>query len=572
MVNRVPPEDITKTADGDHGFSLAVGDSLRINEGIDIVATGNGAFGINALGSNILSIAGSVSSSLSTGVALASNDLSMDVEGTGIVSGGRFGVLMSGARGVLTNYGNINGIEAGVSVGLTGVGIQIFNHGSIEATLMGINISSDANIVNSGTIEGALTGINAAGTPFHVVSFVNTGRISSASGVAIDLDNSRKINLVNTGVIDGHVRLSDNQISDDFYDGRGGTVTGTVFLNAGNDRAYGGAGNETIEGGGGNDTIDGGGGNDTAVYSGARANYTIVKNANGSLTVTDTRAGQDGVDTLTNVRFAKFSDQPQVVLHNTAPTGVALSKTAIAEDTLVNTVVMSLSATDADGDAVTYSLFSDVGGTFRIDGNSLVLVKALDYETQFLQPISVKAQDAYGGETIQSFLLDVTNVVETTGLTLTGTPGADSRTGEAGSDLIYGLAGNDVLKGEAGNDKLYGGLGKDVLTGGLGQDVFVFDSKPNKATNLDKIIDFNVRDDTIHLAKAAFSKIAKKGVLSSKAFYKGAKAHDADDRIIYDSKTGALFYDQDGKGAKVAIQMATLSKNLKMAAQDFYVI
>src|SRR5687768_14435426 len=164
MADQVPMQDITRIADGEHGFPLALGDNLRINEGIDVLASGNGAFGINALGSNILSIAGSVTSSFSNGVTLATDNLSMTVDGTGTVSGGRFGVLMAGTRGFLTNHGIINGVEAGVSVGLSGVGIQIFNHGSIISTVTsGMTVSSDASIVNSGLIEGRLAGINAAG-------------------------------------------------------------------------------------------------------------------------------------------------------------------------------------------------------------------------------------------------------------------------------------------------------------------------------------------------------------------------------------------------------------------------
>jgi Ca2+-binding RTX toxin-like protein len=146
------------------------------------------------------------------------------------------------------------------------------------------------------------------------------------------------------------------------------------------------------------------------------------------------------------------------------------------------------------------------------------------------------------------------------------------------SDVIHGLAGNDVLKGGAGNDTLFGGAGRDVLTGGTGQDVFVFDTKlaktnaAHKKTGLDKITDFVVADDTIDLSHRVFTKIGKMGVLKSGAFHVGAAAHDASDRIIYNKKTGALFYDQDGNGAHEAIQIATLSKSLKMTYHDFFII
>jgi Ca2+-binding RTX toxin-like protein len=161
---------------------------------------------------------------------------------------------------------------------------------------------------------------------------------------------------------------------------------------------------------------------------------------------------------------------------------------------------------------------------------------------------------------------------------LWGTPKADALTGGGMNDVIYGSGGRDVLKGLAGNDKLYGGAGKDVLSGGLGQDVFVFNTKLsktnalNKKHNLDKVTDFVVVDDTIHLAKSVFTKIAKKGVLKKDAFYMGVEAHDSSDRIIYNKKTGALSYDRDGDGAHEAIQIATLSKNLKLNHKDFFIL
>jgi Ca2+-binding RTX toxin-like protein len=60
--------------------------------------------------------------------------------------------------------------------------------------------------------------------------------------------------------------------------------------------------------------------------------------------------------------------------------------------------------------------------------------------------------------------------------------------------------------------------------------------------------------------------------LSSAAFWIGSKAHDSTDRIIYDNKTGALLYDADGTGSGAATLIATMSKELKLAHHDFYVI
>ena len=49
--------------------------------------------------------------------------------------------------------------------------------------------------------------------------------------------------------------------------------------------------------------------------------------------------------------------------------------------------------------------------------------------------------------------------------------------------------------------------------------------------------------------------------LTDDFFYSGAgqiAAHDATDRIIYDTTSGSLYYDADGNGSAAAIQVALL--------------
>ena len=41
---------------------------------------------------------------------------------------------------------------------------------------------------------------------------------------------------------------------------------------------------------------------------------------------------------------------------------------------------------------------------------------------------------------------------------------------------------------------------------------------------------------------------------------------------MYDSATGALFYDSDGVGGTAAIQFAELSAGLALTSQDFLVV
>jgi serralysin len=78
---------------------------------------------------------------------------------------------------------------------------------------------------------------------------------------------------------------------------------------SGSDILAGNYGANALTGGRGNDQLDGAPGVDTAVYSGARANYNVTSNADGSWTVVDTRAGSpDGTDTLLNMELLQFSD------------------------------------------------------------------------------------------------------------------------------------------------------------------------------------------------------------------------------------------------------------------------
>lgn len=153
--------------------------------------------------------------------------------------------------------------------------------------------------------------------------------------------------------------------------------------------------------------------------------------------------------------------------------------------------------------------------------------------------------------------------------TLKGTAGADVILGLGGADKLYGNAGNDALDGGAGNDSLWGGVGVDVLTGGAGADTFVFDAAFVGA--VDRITDFAPIDDTIRLENAIFTGLPG-GRLSAGAFHVGTQAHDATDRVIYDSGSGALYFDPDGTGAQAAQQFAQLTGGLSLSSSDFYVI
>jgi serralysin len=264
------------------------------------------------------------------------------------------------------------------------------------------------------------------------------------------------------------------------------------------------------------------------------------------------------------------------------PPEVLLSHARIPELSVAGTLVGLLTANVLGaGDAFTFTLLNDAGHRFALQGDRLIVATgaSLDYEQQASHTVVVRATGGDGQIIDQSFVIrleDVANEV------VVGTPtvdGSGAVRGTDGNDKLIGTRGQDVLNGGLGNDLIFGRLGSDVLIGGKGRDTFVFDTKPNARTNLDRVKDFSVKDDSIYLDNAIFKALGKKGMLAkpaklqAKMFWKGAKAHDADDRVIYNPKTGALYYDADGTGSKSAVKIAALSKNLKiMSYKDFFVV
>jgi Ca2+-binding RTX toxin-like protein len=141
--------------------------------------------------------------------------------------------------------------------------------------------------------------------------------------------------------------------------------------------------------------------------------------------------------------------------------------------------------------------------------------------------------------------------------------------GTAAIDLT-GNAFGQVVIGNAGANILDGGLGNDLLQSLGGADTFAFTTAPG-AGNVDTILDFLSGTDKIGLDDAVFTGLTA-GPLPAGAFVTGTAALDADDRIIYDSATGALYFDADGVGGVAMVQFATLTGHPALVAGDFTVI
>jgi len=104
------------------------------------------------------------------------------------------------------------------------------------------------------------------------------------------------------------------------------------------------------------------------------------------------------------------------------------------------------------------------------------------------------------------------------------------------------------------------------MIGGKGADRFNFSDC--LVDNVDTVTDFQVGIDKIGLKAGIFTR----NTVSADQFHIGATAADANDHIIYNADTGALYYDADGLGGSDAVQFAKLAKHLALTHADFEVL
>jgi Ca2+-binding RTX toxin-like protein len=306
----------------------------------------------------------------------------------------------------------------------------------------------------------------------------------------------------------------------------------TLMGLGGDDELYGGSDNDTLDGGTGVDIMGGGTGNDT--YWVNDADDEVIE------------SGGQGIDTvLTSASYALAEGVDVENLATTNANGTA--------DLFLFGNSSGNNITGNNGD----NLIAGGGGTDQLTGrggNDIYWV------------------DSMSDEIVESAGQGIDEVWTSANYVLTS--GADVEllrtTNDAGLAAIHltGNASGNAVRGNNGNNTINGGDGNDELTGLGGNDSFLFTSALNAASNVDVITDFNVAADTIVLSSAIFTSFTGEDV-SAGEFVSGAAAQDANDRIIYNSATGALLYDSDGNGGTDAIQFAELSPGLALTHLDF---
>jgi Ca2+-binding RTX toxin-like protein len=146
--------------------------------------------------------------------------------------------------------------------------------------------------------------------------------------------------------------------------------------------------------------------------------------------------------------------------------------------------------------------------------------------------------------------------------------------------VLIGNNANNLLIGNSGNNILEGGLGVDTLTGGAGSDQFILSfNGPGVAP--DVITDFVAGTDLLIIDLMSFGVdpvalgLLSSGTVSDAAFIKGVgvRALDPNDHYLLDTAKGMLYFDPDGSGDRLPIEVVKFLGIVDPAfsASDIYI-
>ncbi|WP_137154447.1 calcium-binding protein [Rhizobium sp. FKL33] len=524
-----------------------------------------------------------------------------DIDNSGTIYGGSGDDLIENADGVQFEEGSSGSVNnlAGIILGdRHGVNadedtvITVDNAEGAEITgSNGSGVGSDgsATVTNHGTITGSYTeGVDVNGPEGEVADGIYDG-----DGDGVDIDFEATIH--NYGVIqglgangngsDGYENTSEGIAAGggSIYNYDGATISGlglgiliddssrgnasylTTIVNEGSITGVEDTGikivsdlDDTISNGG---TITGG--NGMAVVFGTGDN-TFAMTGDQAL-VDGSVTGGDGVDTL------DYSDYGLSVAVNLG-TGAATAIDAVSGfeivlgGSLADSLTGSASVDTLQGGGGADSLFggadNDVlngdDGQDTLNGGlgDDTLQGGAGNDTYQLTNADgdVIVEDSNAGVDliVTRFSIDLGDYANVENVDLNGKASVDIEDNDLDNVLRGNNRSNDIETG-LGNDKIYGEGGSDL-----------FHFAAYGADNSDRVMDFD-GNDAVALDRSVFSGLARTaGHLVASDFVAGSAAKIADEAaVIYNSKTGILSYDADGKGGDAAEAIAFIGKKLE---------
>ncbi len=465
-----------------------------------------------------------------------------------------------------------------------------------------------SNAANAADFSGALSGTVtfAAGQTAKTVTVYLNGdtTFESAETFALTLSGASSGLTLGTAAATVTIANDDAQTTPYIFNGtsRSEVITGTNFIDqisggGGNDTLRGNAGNDVLIGAAGNDILDGGTGADR--MTGGAGNDIYYVDALGDVITEASNAGTDLVRTtlsvyslsswLENIEYLGPGDFTgtgnELANRITGGAGNDTLSGGAGNDALIGGIGNDVLNGGTGSDAMTGGVGND---TYVVDstGDTVSELSGQGTDTVRTSLTSYRLGDnvenlIYTGTSTFTGIGNSLNNVMTGGSganTLDGGSGHDRLNGNGGNDTLIGGAGNDVLSGGTGNDILsggadadwlYGGLGNDTLSGGAGADKFVFTEFGT--ANADRITDFDSLDQIL-LDSDVFTDIGSLGTLLESAFGSGSRATTADQHILHDRASGAIYYDADGNGSTAAVTIGYVTAGLILTHDDFALV
>ncbi len=534
----------------------------------------------------------------------SANNTLYGLGGDDFLGGGVGNDYLDGGNGVdLASYRYYDGSVVPLVVSLENTALNTGDAvGDTYVRIEGIRGSAYNDTLYGNTSDNVLAGAEGAD------SLNGGGGNDTASYLSDDSGNGVVANLANAAVNTGHAAGDSYNSIENL---RGSLFNDALTGDGADNSLNGDAGDDTLAGGLGNDTLLGGNGNDIADYSAATG--AIVVTLRDTVTTSGlygTTTGADGVDRLYSVENAIGGAGNDRLTGNAVDNvlsggaGNDIISAFGGNDTLLGgDGVDSLTGGDGNdtltgndgndtlaggiGDDVLWGDDADLlgDGDDFLDGGAGAdaMHGGMGNDRYIVDDAGDTADetDGYGGDaggfdqvsasvsfTLGDFIenLTLTGADDING---TGNSLANRIAGNDGANTLDGGAGTDVLTGGLGNDRLIGGNGIDTLWGGADADVFVLQ---NIAVHRDSLRDFQSGLDSIEISAALFGGGLAAGSLAANQFAANGtgNATATDQRFIYNTSNGALYFDADGNGAGARVQIATVSGAL--AVTDFTIV
>jgi Ca2+-binding RTX toxin-like protein len=347
------------------------------------------------------------------------------------------------------------------------------------------------------------------------------------SSISVDLGSAQvrgeveNLTLTGSGDLAGTGNVLDNVIT-------GNSGNNTLIGNDGNDRLNGGYGDDILDGGKGADRMLGGHGTDIFIV--------------------------DNIGDVVDVGSFEYTDQD--VVESSVDFSLANPSQVFVPDAWIHRLTLTGSANiNATGYHQPDILTGNSGNNILDGGTRADIMTGGDGDDTYIV-------DDSGDKVIETKTNGHDRVLSSVSFDMNGQAKGDVE------DLTLTGSGAINGTGNALNNVITGNSGKNRLEGGAGHDIFVFNSVL-ASQNIDTISDFSTSEDMIQLDPSIFAALAPGGPLSAEAFHVGSAADSFSNRIIYDQKNGALFYDHDGAGGDAAVRFATLGKGLELTASNF---